>query len=245
MYLKRLSMIEKSRIDMLAKEARRLYCRFMRRHVQAAEGRPSNYGSKVIPQYDGTTSSRPRPGEAVLHKYGKDFKPVWPKLAAASVKGEVTLLELIRSQFDCSAFGPPAATACHSSRAVSNAIGRRSSSRQELFNLMSSYKQMVSTAFAASADILDKPGVYADIVLNSETSPFYKVNTLLFIDEVANANWSDLPVAGQAVDEYLLKLDLFESVWSKWTHPLFSDKALNVLRKERAGLQIETEETIL
>jgi len=232
----------KSRMDMLAKEARRIYCRFMRNSLHTLGKGPSNYGASVLPQYDGTSSERPRPGEAVLHRYGKDFKPVWPKIAKAAVAGGVTLLELIRSQFDYSAFGPPSANSCYSPRAISVAVGRRSSSRQELFNLLNSYKKVVSLNMAAASEIIDKPGVYVDVILSSDVSPFYKINTLMFIDESADVDQSAYKAA---VDEYLLRIDLFESVWSKWTHAKFRDTALNSLRKERTGLQITTEEVVL
>lgn len=50
-------------------------------------------------RYDGTSSGRPRPGEAVLSKDGKDYKPVWPRIAETVSSNRVTILELIRAQF--------------------------------------------------------------------------------------------------------------------------------------------------
>ena len=235
-------MTDKSRIEMLAKEARRVYCRCMRNYLHTHGNGPSNYGAYVLPQYDGTSSGRPRPGEAVIHKYGRDYKPVWPKIAKASLSGGVTIIELIRSQFDSSAFGPPSANSCYSARAVSVAVGSRTASKQEMFNVLNSYKKVVALNLAAASDILDKPGVYVDIILSSNTSPFYKVNTLLLMDESVDI---DEGVLKQAVDEYLLRIDIFDSVWSKWTHPSFREKALNVLRKERARLQIDSEDVVL
>ena len=55
----------------------------------------------------------------------------------------------------------------------------------------------------------------------------------------------DEAVFKHAVDEYLLRIDIFDSVWAKWTHPSFREKALNVLRKERAILQIDSEDVVL
>lgn len=221
---------------------------FMRRYLLKAKGQPSNYGSLVLPHYDGTTIGRPRPGEAVLHRSGKDFKPVWPKIAKCAQANKLSVLELIRSQFDTSISGAPGAQACHSSRAAAMAARRREPEKQETFNMLNSYRSIMDLEISKKMPYIKTGEAFIDVILASGTSAIFKLNTVLLIDDSLyknslGAGLTDL--LKPAVEEYLLRPDVYEAVWSKFMHPLFKEEALKYLQVERSYLFIKTNDLIL
>ena len=229
-------------LSVLALEARRVYCMFMRRYLLRSKGQSSNYGSAPLPHYDGTSSGRPRPGEAVLHRSGKDFKPVWPKIAKCAQTNKLSVIELIRSQFDTSISGAPGAQACHSSRAASMALRRRDPERQETFNLMDSYKSVMGIELAKSMPHLKTGDAFIDVIISSGTSPLFKVNTVLLMQDGYVPDYS---LMQSAVSDYLIKPDVYEAVWSQFIHPYFRDEAARFLRNERSMLSIKANDLIL
>lgn len=221
---------------------------FMRRYLLKVKGQPSNYGGRALPHYDGTTAERPRPGEAVLHRSGKDFKPVWPKIAKCAQTNKLSVLELIRSQFDTSISGAPGAQSCHSSRAAAMAVRRREPERQETFNTLNSYRSVMDLEISKNMPYLKTGEAFIDVILSSSTSSIFKLNTILLIDdtphkEALGPGLSDLLLP--AVEEYLLRPDVYEAVWSQFIHPLFREMAASFLKIERAKLSIRTSDLIL
>lgn len=229
-------------IGTLALEARRLYCMFMRDYLLKTKGVVSNYGSRVIPNYDGTSVLRPRPGEAVLHKYGKDYKPVWPLIAKCSIANNVTLLELIRTQFDTSMGGPPAASACYTERAVSITNSSREAERQQTHNLIMSYKKVVEVNLVNSMHLIKNERSFLDVIVSSDVSCFFKVNSIMFMNESA-----DIPpnMVSTAIKDYLMRADVYGIVIPDIIHKLFIDKALSALNQERSKLLINTKSIVL
>ena len=235
-------------LNTLSLEARRVYCMFMRRYLLKAKGQPSNYGSQVLPHYDGTTAERPRPGQAVLHRSGKDFKPVWPKIAKCAQTNKLSVLELIRSQFDTSISGAPGAQACHSSRAAAMAVRRRDPERQETFNTLNSYRSVMDLEISKNMPYLKTGEAFIDVILASNTSAIFKLNTVLLIDDTTHKDALGpglVDLLKPAVEEYLLKPDVYEAVWSKFIHPLFREMASRFLQTERSYLFIRTNDLIL
>ena len=229
-------------IGTLALEARRIYCMFMRDYLLKTKGVVSNYGSRVIPNYDGTSVLRPRPGEAILHKYGKDYKPVWPLIAKCSIDNKVTLLELIRTQFDTSMGGPPAASACYTERAVSITNSSREAERQETHNLIMSYRKVVEVNLVNSMHLIKNERSFLDVIVSSDVSCFFKVNSIMFMNESA-----DVPpnMISTAIKDYLMRVDVYETVIPDIIHKSFADKALSALNQERSKLLINTKSIVL
>ena len=229
-------------IGTLALEARRIYCMFMRDYLLKTKGVSSNYGSRVIPNYDGTSVLRPRPGEAILHKYGKDYKPVWPLIAKCSIDNKVTLLELIRTQFDTSMGGPPAASACYTERAVSITNSSREAERQETHNLIMSYRKVVEVNLVNSMHLIKNERSFLDVIVSSDVSCFFKVNSIMFMNESA-----DIPtnMISTAIKDYLMRVDVYETVIPDIIHKSFADKALSALNQERSKLLINTKSIVL
>lgn len=236
-------------LSTLSLEARRVYCMFMRKHLLKAKGQPSNYGSRVLPHYDGTSSDRPRLGEAVVHRSGKDYKPVWPKIAKCAQTNNLSVLELIRSQFDTSISGAPGAQACHSPRAAAMAVRRREPERQETFNVLNSYRSVMDLEIAKSMPYLKTGEAFIDVILASGTSAMFKLNTVLLIDDDSGKDNFDSVLGGPllrpAIEEYLVKPDVYEAVWSRFIHPLFREAAARFIKAERAQLSIRTNDLIL
>ena len=202
----------------------------------------SNYGSRVIPNYDGTSVLRPRPGEAILHKYGKDYKPVWPLIAKCSIDNKVTLLELIRTQFDTSMGGPPAASACYTERAVSITNSSREAERQETHNLIMSYRKVVEVNLVNSMHLIKNERSFLDVIVSSDVSCLFKVNSIMFMNESA-----DIPpnMISTAIKDYLMRVDVYETVIPDIIHKSFVDKALSALNQERSKLLINTKSIVL
>jgi hypothetical protein len=229
-------------IGTLALEARRLYCMFMRDYLLKTKGVASNYGSRVIPNYDGTSVLRPRPGEAILHKYGKDYKPVWPLIAKCSIDNKVTLLELIRTQFDTSMGGPPAASACYTERAVSITNSSREAERQQTHNLIMSYRKVVEVNLVNSMHLIKNERSFLDVIVSSDVSCFFKVNSMMFMNESIDI---PLNMVSTAIKDYLMRVDVYETVIPDIIHKLFVDKALSALNQERSKLLINTKSIVL
>jgi len=104
----------------LHQRIRQTYVTERRKFESRLSGRPSSYGLSPIPKWDGTDDVRPgstrRP---VQDKYGKSYKPIWPKIAQFAVKSGVDPIELIKTRFT-NTRGPraPEPTDCMSSAAL-------------------------------------------------------------------------------------------------------------------------------
>ena len=154
----------------------------------------------------------------------------------------VTILELIRAQFATVSGGAPSASACYGDRAVRLTVQRSEQEKQEVLNLLNSYRQVTNIEVTRMRDFLTSEQSVVDIIAGCDVSPFYKVNTIMFMSDSA---FIDPLIIGLAEEDYLMRMDVYEAVWAKSIHTSFRDLAINSLRKERASLLISTDNLIL
>lgn len=234
-------MIKKDK-DVLSKEARRVYCSYMNRYLYLTTGNPSSYGSKVIPHYDGTSTGRPRPGEAIVHRSGRDYKPVWPKIANSAIKNDLSVIELIRSQFESAVDGPPSANSCHGQRAVRLAFSRREPAVQESANLLNSFKQIIDVSLSKHLQNLHTKQSAADAVLLCNIPSLCKVNIMMFMQLADFIPERDIAIA---VEEYLLAPDIYDKAWGGSLHSEFEKAALRILKTKRNQCGINADTIVL
>jgi hypothetical protein len=98
--------------DILHESIRQAYVQERRMFEYRISGTVSTYGDKLIPKWDGTDSG-------VRDRYGRNYKPIWPRIAQFAFKAGVDPIELIRTRFR-SARGPrpPEPTDCMSVAAL-------------------------------------------------------------------------------------------------------------------------------
>jgi len=229
-------------MEMRSLEARRLYCAFMTKHMQRTRGSSFEYGRRVLPHYDGTSTERPKHGKAIVHKSGRDYKPVWPKIAKSALDSSLTILELIRSQFDAAVGGPPSANSCHGARAVRVAIARRESALQESANLFNSFKKTVDVDLTTMHKLLSSKESVVDVVLLSKVPAICKVNILMMM-QLEDYVPPDLLL--EASEEYMLQPDVYDLAWGGALHSSFLDKATKHIQFKRIEFGIRTDKVVL
>lgn len=222
-------------LETMAKEARRIYCSHMDRYLRTTKGITASYGCSVMPHYDGTSSERPKFGRAVVHKSGKDYVPVWPKIAKSALDNDILMLELIRSQFEAATGGAPSANSCHGPRAVRLAVSRKDACVQENANLFNSFKKAIDTSITLSFDNLKTKQSAADVILLCNVPALCKVNVMMFMQ--LEEFIPDEAIL-EAIDEYLLSPDVYRKAWPGAIHSSFESKAINKLKMRRVALGI-------
>lgn len=104
----------------LHQRVRQTYVSERRKFESRLTGVPSSYGLSPMPKWDGTDDVRPgSTRRGVQDRYGKSYKPIWPKIAEFALKAGVDPLELIRTRFAATR-GPraPEPTDCMSKAAL-------------------------------------------------------------------------------------------------------------------------------
>jgi len=229
-------------LEILTIEARRVYCAFARKYFKTNKGIISDYGSKHLPHYDGTSTEKPKYGRAIVHKSGKDYKPVWPKIAKSADSNGLTVIELIRAQFDTSIGGMPSANSCHGTRAVKVALDIKPSVIQEYSNLFNSYKKIIDVNVTTYGKVINSKEAYVDVVLLSKVPDICKVNILLMMQ------LGDLIPADtmfEAIEEYSLRPDIYDEAWGGALYSSFVKDAANYINAKRIQLGIKTDKLIL
>lgn len=106
---------------------RQLYARIRQTYVSERRkfetrlsGVPSSYGLSPMPKWDGTDDVKPgSTRRGTQDKYGKSYKPIWPKIAQVALGAGIDPVELIKARF---AFTrgprPPEPTDCMSSASL-------------------------------------------------------------------------------------------------------------------------------
>jgi hypothetical protein len=99
---------------------RNTYIKERRNFEFRISGVPSSYGYKHMPKWDGTEEFRPgASSRSSQDRYGKTYKPIWPRIATYAVRNGVDPLELIRNRFrDTHGPVPPEPTDCMSVKAL-------------------------------------------------------------------------------------------------------------------------------
>jgi len=228
--------------ELLALEARRVYCAFMIKYIKSTKGIVTDYGRDVLPHYDGTSTERPKHGKAVVHKSGRDYKPVWPKIAKAAVSNSLSVIELIRSQFDAAVGGAPSANSCHSARAVSLALKSREPAIQEYANLFNSYRKIIDVDLTSMLKIITSKEGLSDIILLSKVPSICKVNMLMLMQ------LEDLipeEVMIESFEDYELRPDIYNAAWGAALHSVFLEKSAQRIKAKRLALGINTDKLIL
>jgi hypothetical protein len=228
--------------DMMSVEARRVYCAFMQRHLKATKGVISDYGSKCLPHYDGTSTERPKYGRAIVHKSGKDYKPVWPKIVKSAQSNDLSILELIRAQFDTAMGGPPSANSCHGVRAVKAAKDIKHYAVQEYVNLFNSYKKIIDVNVTTYGKLVNSKEAYVDVVLLSKVPDICKVNILLMMQL---GELIPPEIMYDALEEYILRPDIYDEAWGGALYSSFVKDAVKLLNAKRLNLGIKTDKLIL
>jgi len=228
-------------IEMLSAESRRVYCAFMNRYNKLHNGFICDYGARHLPHYDGTSTEKPKYGKAITHKSGKDYKPVWPKIAKSAESSGLLVIELIRSQFDASIGGPPSANSCHGPRAIKLALERKTDIVQEYSNLFNSYKKIIDMSVTSYGKFIDSKQAYVDIVLLSKVPDICKVNILLMmqLEDLIPDN-----VMMEAIEEYSLRPDIYDAAWGGALHSTFVINASMRIKTSRVQLGIYTDKLI-
>lgn len=228
--------------NMRAKEARRVYCCHMKKFLRTRNRAASNYGDKVIPNYDGTSTGRPRPNEAIIHRKGREYKEVWPKIEECAKNSGLSIVELIRSQFEASIEGPPSATSCYGPRAISMAMSRRDASRQETHSLLLSYRKVLDNETMLFFNLIKSNQLFSDLVNLCVVSSVFKVNSIM-------SRSLDIKISEhlryEAERDYLLKPDVYNDSWGSFINPTFKEDCFMSLSKERRSLGINTNLLIL
>ena len=228
--------------NLRAKEARRVYCCYMQKFLRTRDRVESSYGNKVIPNYDGTSTGRPRPNEAVIHRKGREYKEVWPKIEQCAKSSDLSIIELIRSQFEASIDGPPAATSCYGPRAISMAISRRDASRQETHSLLLSYGKVLENETMLFFNLIKSDQLFSDLVNLCVVSSIFKVNSIM--DKSLDIKISE-HLRHEAERDYLLKPDVYNDSWCSFINPIFKEDCFMSLSRERRNLGINTNLLIL
>jgi len=106
--------------NQLHQRVRQTYVSERRKFELRLTGRPSSYGISPMPKWDGTDDVRPgSTRRGVQDRYGKNYKPIWPKIADFALKAGVDPIELIRTRFSTTRGPrPPEPTDCMSKSAL-------------------------------------------------------------------------------------------------------------------------------
>jgi len=80
--------------NILHAQIRHTYVTSRRFFEARVSGVPSNYGHKHLPKWDGTEDA-----SAKRDRYGRNYSPVWPKLAVFAAKHNVDPMALIKNRF--------------------------------------------------------------------------------------------------------------------------------------------------
>ncbi len=84
----------------LHRKIREVYITERRKFESRVSGMPSTYGSRHMPKWDGTEDFTPGSARrAISDRYGRTFKPIWPKIAEFAFKNNVDPFVLIQTRF--------------------------------------------------------------------------------------------------------------------------------------------------
>lgn len=182
----------------------------------------STYGNKPIPKWDGTDSG-------VRDRYGRDYKPVWPKIAQFAFKAGVDPIELIKARFR-GARGPrpPEPTDCMCKTALELCLVSDTpvdEVNRSLYQMVEAYQTEVEnrsvyierygwTAFQVVESVI------RDLTLNLNPIYRYYLAKVNGLDRLANQHMND------AIVEYLRHSKAYDnSDWAKLLQPEIVNQA--------------------
>lgn len=117
-------------LDHYCRMAREIYWSFFDSFSEKATGRRTRGAARNNPRWDG--------GE---DDYGREHRPVWPKIVRTAVEAEIDVYDLIAAQFNvASLVSPPQPGQCHGPQAVANVNRSGEMSKHMLLGELSSYR---------------------------------------------------------------------------------------------------------
>lgn len=199
---------------------RETYVRERRAFESRLSGAPSGYGLGHMPKWDGTDDDRPGLNrKSKSDRFGRSFKPIWPKIAEFAFKHSVDPLLLVRNRFlNTRGPRPPEPTECMCQKALELCLADRVSP-EELNSKLCLYQDIFQKEVEGKVNYVDKygwtPQRVIDSVVRDLTLPFsslyrYYLATVNGIGDVAEKHRS------AAVLEYLRDMRSYsDSLWSQ------------------------------
>lgn len=209
---------------------REVYVNERRKFEKRVTGASSSYGLGHMPKWDGTDDVRAgSTRRGFQDKYGKSYKPIWPKIAEFALKEGVDPLKLIQTRFtQVKGPRPPEPTDCMSKAAL-ELCQTESISVDELDRNLYEVEGIFKTQVENRSVYILKHGWTAEQVICSVvkdlTLPFnplyrYYLARINGIDDVANQH---RPVA---VLEYLRHMKPYDSsLWVNLIPPEIIEEA--------------------
>lgn len=217
-------------VDPLHSRIRETYVNERRKFESRLTGRTSDYGFKHMPKWDGTEDARPGTNrKTVTDRYGKNYKPVWPSIAAFALKHNVDPLLLIKTRFlNTKGPRPPEPTDCMCQKALELCVFE-SVSVDDLNKKLYEFQDIFQKEVESKSKYMEKFGWSASDLFQSVlldlTLPFsclyrYCLSVVNGFGDLAECNKTE------AILEYLRDSKAYdESVWSELIPKQFSDEA--------------------
>lgn len=169
--------MEQDAAKQLHTKIREVYVRERRKFETRVSGVKSNYGANHMPKWDGTDDFRPGTARrAFSDRYGRSFKPVWPKIADFAFKNNVDPLLLIQTRFlKHKGPRPPEPTDCMSRLALELCVSE-TSSVDDLNHKLYQFQDVFEREVETRAKYIEKHGwtpvQVLDSVIRDLTLPF-------------------------------------------------------------------------
>ena len=205
--------------EVLCAKIRDTYVRERRKFESRISGVQSNYGVGHMPKWDGTDDDIPGLNKrSRSDKYGRNYKPIWPKIMAFAADNGVDPLVLIRNRFlHTKGPRPPEPTDCMCKSALALCVEDRISS-EELNDKLYWFQDVFEKEVESRVAYIKKYGWTAqkvvDSVVRDLTVPFnslyrYYLASVNGIDDVASMHRQS------ALLEYMRYFRTYsESMWS-------------------------------
>lgn len=153
------------------------YVKERRAFESRLSGVQSSYGIGHMPKWDGTDDSKAgSTRRAVVDRYGKSYKPIWPKIAEFASKNNVDPIALVKNRFlKVRGPRPPEPTECMCSAALRDCL-EEALSVSELNLKLSEYQEIFRQHAEERAAYISKylwsPERVIDSVVRDLTLPF-------------------------------------------------------------------------
>jgi hypothetical protein len=154
--------------EVMCARIRDTYVRERRRFESRISGVQSNYGVGHMPKWDGTDDDIPGLNRrSNSDKYGRNYKPIWPKILAFAVSNDVDPLVLIRNRFlHTKGPRPPEPTDCMCKSALALCAEDRISAK-ELNDRLYWFQEVFEKEVESRVHYISKYGWTAQRVVDS------------------------------------------------------------------------------
>jgi hypothetical protein len=216
--------------DSLHLVIRETYVNERRKFESRLSGRHSDYGFRHMPKWDGTEDANPGSNRKLTtDRYGKTYKPIWPKIAAFALKHNVDPLLLIKTRFiNTRGPRPPEPTDCMCQAALEACVSERTSvddlnkrlyEFQDIFEKEVESKARYMVRFSWSPDDVFQ-SVILDLTLPLSCLYRYCLAVVNGFNDLASVN------KPEAILEYLRDSKAYdESAWFELIPKQFANEA--------------------